>query len=116
MADPKTRDQVVETSNRVADEWGLPRLLLLATGIAESNLRWDARRPVNPADDERYWPDVSAGVWQQAVRYDPEYQGGPGFPGAAEIERILQKQYDVERSSHVAAANLKAKLTKAMGL
>lgn len=89
---------------------------MLGCGVAESNLRWDARRPTNPADDERFWADVSGGVWQQTVRYDPEYSGGGMFPGPAEIARILERQYDVERSAHVAASNLKQKLTKVMGL
>lgn len=109
MADPKTREEVITISNRVAGEWGIPPALLLACGIAESNLRWNARRPTVPSKDADYWPDVSAGVWQQAVRYDPEYQGGSAYPGPAETERILQRQYDVERSAHVAAENLKRK-------
>lgn len=109
MASPKTRDEVIAISNRVADEWGIPRVLLLACGIAESNLRWDARRPADPSKDADYWPDVSGSVWQQAVRYDPEYQGGSAYPGPSEVERILQRQYDVDRSAQVAAENLKRK-------
>lgn len=116
MASPKTREEVIEISNRVASEWGIPPALLLACAVAESNLRWDARRPADPARDAEYWPDVSGGVHQQTVRYDPEYRGGENYPGAQEVERILQLQYDVERSSHVAAANLKVKLKQAMGL
>lgn len=109
MTTPKTREEVIAISNKVADEWGIPRALLLACGIAESNLRWNARRPASASLDASYWPDVSAGVWQQAVRYDPEYTGGNAYPGPAETERILQRQYDVERSAHVAAENLKRK-------
>ena len=116
MADPKTRDEVIASSNRVADEWGIPRLLLLACGVAESNLRWDARRPTDASQDAAFWPDVSGGVWQQTVRYDPDYSGGENYPGPSEVQRIMEKQYDVERSAHVAAANLKAKLKQAMGL
>jgi len=116
VASPKTRAEVIKISNRVAAEWGIPPALLLACGIAESNLRWDARRPNNASQDAEFWPDVSGGVWQQAVRYDPEYQGGSAYPGPAEVERILQRQYDVERSAHVAAENLKAKLKTVMGI
>lgn len=116
VANPKTREEVIEISNRVAAEWGIPPVLLLACGIAESNLRWNARRPTDPNKDADYWPDVSGGIHQQTVRYDPEYQGGSAYPGPAETERILQRQYDVERSAHVAAENLKKKLTQVMGL
>lgn len=115
MASPKTRDEVVAISNRTSDALGIPRLLLLACGIAEGNLRWDARRPADPKDDERFWPDVSGGVFQQTIRFDPEYHGGGSYPGPSEVERILQRQYDVERSAHVAAASLKAKLQQVMG-
>lgn len=104
-----SRDEVIAISNRAADAAGIPILLLLACGIAEGNLRWNARRPADPADDERYWPDVSGSPWQQAVRYDPDYRGGAAYPGEAEIERVLALQYDVERSARVAAANLSGK-------
>lgn len=109
MPDAKTREEVIAISAKVADEWGIPRALLLACGIAESNLRWDARRPVSADQDAAFWPDVSGGAWQQTVLYDPDYAGGQGYPGPAETERILEKQYDVSRSAHVAAANLKRK-------
>lgn len=105
----ESREEVVAISNPIADQWGIPRLLLLACGIAESNLRWNARRPTNPARDMQFWPDVSGGVWQQTVLYDPEYAGGSGYPGPGETERILHKQYDVTRAAHVAAGNLKGK-------
>ena len=116
MASPKTREEVIEISGRVAAEWGIPPALLLACGIAESNLRWNARRPTDPSKDEAYWPDLSSGVWQQTIRYDPDYAGGDAYPGPAEVQRIVEKQNDVERSAHVAAENLKAKLKLAMGL
>ena len=100
---------VVSISNAAADAAGIPRLLLLAAGIAESNLRADARRPKDPAKDASYWPDVSAGVWQQTVRYDPSYTGGSEYPGPEEVERVMALQYDPVRSAKVAAANLAQK-------
>lgn len=113
-----TRAEIIQISNRVADEYGIPRLLLLACGIAESKLT-NARRPANPADDYRYWMppdpfDLGAGVWQQIVRYDPDYRGGDAWPGQQEIERVIALQMDVERSARVAAANLRQKLQQAM--
>lgn len=116
MADPKTRAEVIDISNRAADAAGIPRLLLLACGIAEGNLKWNARRPSGPVQDADFWPDVSGGPWQQTVRFDPDYGGGNAYPGPNEIARILELQYDVERSARVAAENLKAKLKQVMGL
>lgn len=109
MAEPKTREQVIEISNRTADANGISRLLLLACGIAEGNLRWNARRPTTPAQDATFWPDVSGGPWQQTVRYDPDYRGGNDYPGPEETARILELQYDAERSANVAARQLKSK-------
>ena len=106
------RSEIIAISNRIADEYAIPRLLLLACGAAESDLS-NARRPADPADDERYWRppdpfDVSAGVWQQTVRWDPDYRGGDDWPGHEEIERVLALQMDVERSARVAARQLRA--------
>ena len=100
---------LVAISNAAADAAGIPRLLLLACGVAESNLRADARRPADPSKDAAYWPDVSGGAWQQTVRYDPAYKGGPEYPGPAEVERVLALQYDPARSAKVAAENLAQK-------
>ena len=96
-------------SNAAADAAGIPRLLLLAAGIAESNLRADARRPADPSKDAAYWPDVSGGAWQQTVRYDPAYRGGSEYPGPEEVERVLALQYDPARSAKIAAENLAQK-------
>lgn len=100
---------ILAISNAAADAAGIPRLLLLAAGIAESNLRADARRPTDPAKDATYWPDVSGGAWQQTVRYDPAYRGGSEYPGPEETERVLSLQYDPARSAKIAAENLAQK-------
>lgn len=123
MADPKTRDEVIAISNATADAAGVPRLLLLAAGIAESNLAWDARRPKDPAQDAAFWPDVSPGVWQQAVRWSQEYaawcaeQGHPPatFPGSDVVEAVMAHYWDVEHAARVAVGQLKRHLEKAMG-
>lgn len=104
-----SRDEVIAISNAAADLEGIPRLLLLACGVAEADLVPTTRRPSAAANDQDFWPDVSGGVWQQTVRWDPEYQGGAGYPGEAEIERVLALQYDVDRSAKLAATNLAAK-------
>jgi hypothetical protein len=100
---------IVAISNAAADAAGIPRLLLLACGRAEGSLNPLARRPTSAADDERYWPDVSGGAWQQTVRWDPDYHGGADYPGPDEVARVLALQFDPERSARVAAANLAPK-------
>lgn len=123
MAGPYTRDQVIAISNRIADEVGIPRLLLLACGIAESNLRWDARRPTTAAQDQQFWPDVSPGVWQQAVRWSKEYldwvkndmpsHPPAAFPGADVVAAVMEHYWDVEHAGRVAAQQLKGKYNPA---
>lgn len=112
-----TQDEVIATSNRVADAVGLPRVLLLACAIAESNLRPDARRPADPAQDAAFWPDVSYGPWQQTVRWSQEYRDwclhdAPGhdpnaYPGLDVVEAVFDHYRDVEHAARVAAAQLK---------
>lgn len=104
-----TQAEILEICRQAAAAAGIPTLLLVACGVAESNLNPAARRPSNPADDPRYWVDVSGGLFQQTVRWDPDYHGGAAYPGEAEIERVLALQYDPARSARIAAANLKPK-------
>jgi hypothetical protein len=103
------RDEILALIYRIADEYGLPRLLLLGCAIAESNLNPRARRPTSAQQDAAFWPDVSGGLMQQTVRYDPAYRGGSTFPGVAETERVIALQLDPERSLRVGAENLKDK-------
>jgi hypothetical protein len=115
---PKTREDVIAISNAAADEIDTPRLLLLAAGIAESDLRWDARRPADPSQDATFWPDVSFGPWQQTVRWSQEYKDwytndAPGhppgkFPGTDVIEAVFDHYRDTEHAARVAARQLKA--------
>lgn len=118
MPDVPTREQVIAASNAAADAAGIPRLLPLAAGVAESNLRADARRPATPADDAAYWPDVSYGPWQQTVRWSQEYQSwymndAPGhppaqFPGSDVVEAVFDHYRDLGHAATVAARQLKA--------
>lgn len=108
---------LVAVSNAAADAAGIPRQLLLACGVAESNLRADARRPTDPSKDAAYWPDCSFGAWQQTVRWSAEYlkersksgADAAAFPGSGTIETIGQSYTDPEYAAEVAAANLKGK-------
>ena len=91
-------------------------LPLVALGIAESNLRSDARRPASSLRDEEFWPDVSVGVWQQAVRWSEEYlrwarerRHPPDvFPGTSVIEEIRRRYADVATALAVAERRLMA--------
>lgn len=115
---PKTREEVIAISNATADEVGIPRLLLLACGIAESNLVWDARRPKDPTQDASFWTDVSFGPWQQTVRWSQEYKDwytndAPGhhpntFPGTDVVEAVFDHYRDTQHAARVAARQLKA--------
>lgn len=115
---------LIAISNAAADAAGIPRLLLLACAVAESNMNPEARRPKNPADDERYWPDVSFGAWQQTVRWDAAYLDSRSksgadpskFPGAATVRFFGEQYYIPEFAAEVAAANLAQKLKQVMGL
>jgi hypothetical protein len=110
-----TVDQVWGIGKAIAEEFGIPARVLLGLGIAESNLRWNARRPVDPADDARYWPDVSGGVAQQTVRWSMEYaEAGytSGVPSPAFIESVLQRYYDPRHSFRVAAPTIAHNLAK----
>lgn len=108
---------IVAISNAAADAAGIPRQLLLACGIAESNLNPEARRPKNPSDDERYWPDCSFGAWQQTVRWDAEYLDNRSksgadpskYPGPATVRFFGEQYFIPEFAAEVAAANLKGK-------
>lgn len=100
---------LVDISNRAADAAGIPRILLLACAIAESNMNPRARRPGNASNDERYWPDVSMGAWQQTVRWAAEYRGDGRYPGASDVERIGNLYYDPEYAARVAASSLATK-------
>lgn len=102
-----TQDEVVAVSNGAADTAGIPRLLLLACGVAEGSLNPNARRPSVAANDQAYWPDVSFGSWQQTVRWATEYSGGGAYPGEAEIERVGAFYLIPAYAAAVAAKQLK---------
>lgn len=106
---------VVAISNTIADELGIPRVVMLGCAVAESNLDPQARRPRDPAQDRAYWPDVSAGVWQQTVRWSQEYAdaGYTGaYPGPAVVERILRLYIDPWHAGRVAAKQIAYWLTQ----
>lgn len=107
-----TRDDVLAAARSAAAEAGIPVELLVACGIAESNLTADARRPRDQAQDAAYWPDVSFGAWQQTVRWAPEYQGGAQYPGADEVLRVGRLYLDPSHAARVAARQLAANYRK----
>jgi hypothetical protein len=105
-----SRAEIVELSNRLADEFGIPRLAMLGCAFAESGLRCEARRPVDAASDPDFWPDVSAGVWQQTVRFTPEYARlgfGGAYPGPEVTRRILDAYCDPAHAGRTAAPQIR---------
>jgi hypothetical protein len=78
--------------------------------IAES---WDsqaqaidalARRPADPSDDARYWPDVSFGPGQQTAKYAVDYGIGDGSASPANIQLVQDTFFnDVNLAIHIAA-------------
>ena len=117
-----TRDDAIRAALGAADDAGLPPLLMLALGIAESNLnplaeRWGAAQNTAAAKEalaagdlqrltqirEEAGNDVSFGAWQQTWRWSAE------FDGTQEIEKILamrQKYFDPAYAAGVAAARI----------
>jgi hypothetical protein len=82
-----------------ADAQGFVGLL-----IAESGLDEQARRPRNPADDARYWPDVSGSLGQQTVKYAVAYGLGDGSPTRSNIDLVLGRlMADVDLTLDIAA-------------
>lgn len=111
------RGQVIRIAVDAADAARIPRELVLACAIAESDLVPTARRPRNPADDARYWPDVSMGAWQQTVRWTEEYaawakahgHNPADVPPAEVIRTIGDRFYDPSYAASIAVPNLAAK-------
>lgn len=57
--------------NEYGTNYYIPPRLLVALGIAESNLDEHSRRPPYDAQIGEYWPDVSYGCYHQTVAYAP---------------------------------------------
>jgi hypothetical protein len=101
----------VAICRRYADDWDLPRELVLGCAIAESDLDALARRPHAAELDAAYWPDVSGGLFQQTVRWSKEYAAagfGGEYPGPAFTESTLQMYYDMNYAASVAIGQLLA--------
>lgn len=98
---------------RLANEERVSPRVALALGWAESTLRSNARRPVDPSRDAYAWPDVSAGWAQQTVRWSDEHlaEGGRAhYPGPDAVERIIRLYYDPEYAGRVALPKLRQRL------
>jgi len=57
--------------NEYGTNYYIPPRLLVALGIAESNLDEHSRRPPYDSQIGEYWPDVSYGCYHQTVAYAP---------------------------------------------
>lgn len=77
--------------NQLADREQMDAQGFLGLLIAESNLDEQARRPVDPAQDLAYWPDVSGSLGQQTVRYAVSFGLGDGSSTRANIDAVMAR-------------------------
>lgn len=109
-----TEQEIIEISNQLADQYNIPRALMLGCAVAESDLVWNARRPKLQSQDQEYWPDVSSGVWQQTVRWSDEYRvwydsrghWPDDYPGDDIIREVLSLYMDPWHAGRKAAKSL----------
>lgn len=110
MLSDYSREQCIQISINSADRYGFPRVVMVGCGEQESHHRQYARRPLNPAQDAAYWPDVSMSVYQQTIAFSEEYAAEGGdwrvYPGPETVERIGNRYYDVPYAADVAARKL----------
>jgi hypothetical protein len=66
--------------NDFSARYYIPPRLMVALGIAESNLDEYSRRPPYDSQISEYWPDVSYGCYHQTVKYAPVGDGSASIP------------------------------------
>ena len=77
--------------NEWAANYGVPPRLLVALAIAESNLDEYSRRPKYDSQIDSYWPDVSYGAYQQAVKWAPVGDGSPSLDNCHFVQEWLNE-------------------------
>lgn len=83
-----------------ADGYACPPRVLVALGIAESNLNEYAAR-------ERAWPDVSYSIWQQTVKWAAGYGVGDGTDTTANRAAVRTAlTVNLDRAADIAARQL----------
>ena len=98
MSDPMSRTEVIDLIVRKAHEHGVTPWEFLGGAIAESGLKVDAWR-------EGVWPDWSAGLYQQTVRFADEGDRTSSPENVALIKRLY---FDPVHACNVAAKKFKA--------
>lgn len=92
--------EISDVVNRVADRYSFPPRLLVACGIMESNLDEHSER-------RAAWPDVSAGLFHQAVKWAAGYSLGDGSARPANVAAVFQTlKTDLERAADIAGRQL----------
>lgn len=87
-------------ANRVADRYGYPPRVNVACWWQESRLDEHSER-------RRAWPDVSAGLAHQTVKYAVSYGLGDGSDTPANIESVFAiLKHDVKRAADIAGRQL----------
>ncbi|MGH2362428.1 MAG: hypothetical protein ACRDGM_18040 [bacterium] len=132
-----TRADVIAASNAAADSFNIPRLLMLACGIAESGLNYDAERWGDKSrfakasiasgdlaglqtimDDlaaRNLQNDISFGAWQQSWRYVAASESDGRYT-MSNILSIRNLYFGLTRAAAYAAHQLLARLTTAQTL
>lgn len=111
MAFPRVRGVVTKQGrdiapllNQEADRVSCPPRLLTGLCIMESNLDERSRRPLDPAKDFDYWPDVSGALTHQAVAFAPI---GTRQPTRGNIDFVLGYLMDnPDKAIAIAADNI----------
>lgn len=96
----KQGTDIAALCNNVADEHGFPPRLIVACAVMESNL---------DEQSERYgaWPDVSAGLFHQAVQWAVGFGLGNGTNTPENIEAVFDVlKHDLPRAAKIAASQL----------
>jgi hypothetical protein len=106
VANVVTREgtDITDLVNAAADRESCSARGLLGLFFGEtSSLSETARRPRNPADDLRYWPDVSGGVGQQTILYAAGYGLGNGSSNPDNIAAVMEQLFNPEVAIPIAA-------------
>jgi hypothetical protein len=96
----KQGTDITALCNRVGDEYGFPPRLIVACGLQESRLDEKSER-------RGAWPDVSAGLFHQTVKFATGFGLGDGSASEANISTVFHVlKTDRERAADIAGRQL----------
>jgi len=121
-----TLQQEADILESAAKAAGIDPVVLLGLSMGEADpeeghlYNPGKRRPVDPANDEKQWPDVSSGPLHQTVRWSQEYiddfgRGYSLYPGDDYVQAVLDTYENAEYAFKVGAEKLAGHLKTANG-